>query len=90
MPDYIWNSKLWDLKTATTEKSANSLIRKGLHQIEDNPGGIFLDYGDRDISLDMLLNVIEKRMQWYKGEGLDIMIVQNGEVIKVLRYEKIK
>lgn len=87
-PDYIWNGKLWDLKTATTEKSANGLIRKGLHQIEDNPGGIFLDYGNRDISLDALLNVIEERMQWYKGGSLDIIIVRNGGVIKILRYEK--
>lgn len=87
MPDYLWNGKLWDLKTATTEKSANSLIRKGLHQIENNPGGIFLDYGDRDISLDELLKVIEERMQWHKGFGLDIIIVRNGEVIKVLRYK---
>lgn len=88
MPDYIWNGKLWDLKTATTEKSANGLIRKGLKQIEPNPGGIFLDYGDRDISIDVLLSVIEERMQWYKGKSLDIVIVRSSEVIKVLRYEK--
>lgn len=88
MPDYMWNGKLWDLKTASTEKSANGLIRKGLKQIETNPGGIFLDYGDRDISIDKLLSVIEERMQWYKGKSLDIMIVQNGEVIKVLRYKE--
>lgn len=87
MPDYIWNGKLWDLKTASTEKSANGLIRKGLKQIELNPGGIFLDYGDRDISIDILLNVIEERMKWHKGKGLDIMIVRSGEVIKVLRYK---
>lgn len=87
-PDYIWNDKLWDLKTVTTEKGANSAVRKGLHQIELNPGGIFLDYGDRDILIDVLLNVIEERMKWHKGEGFDIMIIQNGEVIKVLRYEK--
>lgn len=88
MPDYIWNGKLWDLKTASTEKSANGLIRKGLKQIESNPGGIFLNYGNRKISIDALLGVIQERMQWYKGESLDIMIIQNGKVVKVLRYEK--
>ncbi|MGN0649387.1 MAG: hypothetical protein ACI4KM_03040 [Oscillospiraceae bacterium] len=42
MADYIWNGELWDLKTATTEKSANGLIRKGLQQIAQNPGGYSL------------------------------------------------
>lgn len=87
-PDYLWNGKLWDLKTATTEKSANGLIRKGLKQIADNPGGIFLDYGDRNISVDILLDVIEERMKWNKNISADIVIVQNGKVIKVLRYKK--
>lgn len=87
-PDYIWNEKLWDLKTVTTEKSANYAVRKGLHQIEENPGGIFLDFGDNNISIDTLLDVIEKRMKWHKDMKSDIMIIQNSEVIKVLRYEK--
>ncbi len=87
-PDYIWNGKFWDLKTATTEKSANGLIRKGLKQIEDNPGGIFLNYDSNDISMDSLLSVIEERMKWYKDKETDIVIVQNGAVTKVLRYNK--
>ncbi len=87
-PDYIWNGKYWDLKSLKSEKGANSAVRKGLHQIEANPGGIFLDYGDKDISFDKLLNVIEERMKWYPEQKLDIVIVQKGEVIKVLRYEK--
>lgn len=86
-PDFIWNDKYWELKSPKAEKSANPLIRKGLRQIEDNPGGIFLDFGNNNVSLDMLLNVIEERMQWYKGIGLDIMIVQKGQMIKVLRYK---
>lgn len=87
-PDFIWNGRFWDLKTASTEKSANSAIRKGLHQIEANPGGIFLDFGENDISLDTLLDVIENRMKWYPQQKIDIMIVLKGEVVKVLRYEK--
>lgn len=84
--DYLWNGKLWDLKTTTTEKAANSAIRKGLKQIRDNPGGIILDYKDCDISVDSLCKVIDMRMQWYNESAVDIMIVNKGKTVKILRY----
>ena len=31
------------LKTASTEKSANSAVRHGLKQIQENPGGIIFE-----------------------------------------------
>lgn len=43
-PDYLWRDREWDLKTTSTEKSADAAIRHGLKQIRRNPGGIFLDY----------------------------------------------
>ena len=85
-PDYIWNNKLWDLKTVTTEKAANSAVRKGLKQIANNPGGVILNYGDSNISLKSLQEIIDKRMQWYKDATVDIMIVHNKSVIKIMRY----
>ncbi|MBQ8931541.1 MAG: minor capsid protein [Ruminiclostridium sp.] len=85
-PDYIWNEKLWDLKTVTTEKAANSAIRKGLKQIEENPGGIILDYKDLDISEQELQKVIDKRMKWHEGKTVDIMVVNKGKVLKIIRY----
>lgn len=87
-PDYLWNGRFWDLKTVTTEKSANSALKKGHKQIIENPGGIMLNYGNNNISVGELLKVIEKRMQWYDNEAFDIMIVNKGEVIKILRYIK--
>jgi SPP1 gp7 family putative phage head morphogenesis protein len=89
MADYLWNGKLWDLKTTSTEKSANTAIKRGLAQIKSNPGGIILDYGEHDISLDVLQAVIDKRMQWLsEGNVTDIMIVRRGKVVKVLRYKR--
>ena len=80
---------MWDLKTASTEKAANTAIKRGLQQIRPNPGGIILDYKDIEISMDLLKQVIDKRMEWLsEGETVDIMIVRNGEVVKVLRYKK--
>ena len=85
--DFLWNGKLWDLKTTTTEKSANTAIQRGLRQLKGNPGGIILDYENHKISSERLITVIEKRMQWLHGESpVDIMVLSNGKVLRVFRY----
>ena len=85
MPDYLWR----DVKILSSEKAANSAIRHGLQQIRENPGGLILEVGDLNVSLDGLNAVIEKRMQWNQIKtAVDIMVVQKGEVIEVLRYQK--
>ncbi len=86
-PDYSWNGKLWDLKTTSTETSANSAIRAGIKQIIDNPGGLILDFADNEIDMKKLESVIDKRMQWNKSIPIDIMVKNKGEY-KVLRYNK--
>lgn len=87
MPDYIWHGKYWELKSTTTEKAANSAIRKGIKQIERNPGGLILNY-DTDIDLQETVNIVEKRMKGSKQGDIpiDIMIVRNGKMELVLRY----
>lgn len=86
-PDYSWNGKLWDLKTTSTETSANSAIRAGIKQIVDNPGGLILDFADNEIDMKKLESVIDKRMQWNKSIPIDIMVKNKGKY-KVLRYNK--
>lgn len=87
--DYLWNGKLWDLKSVTTEKAANTALKRGLAQIKTNPGGIILDYGEIDFSMTQLQTVIDKRMQWLaEGSGADVMIVSRGKAVKILRYKK--
>lgn len=89
MPDYLWRNSYWDLKTLSSEKAANSAIRHGLQQIRNNPGGLILDVGDLDVSLDKLNAVIEKRMQWNQTKtAVDIMVVRKGKPIEILRYQK--
>nr|DAL63902.1 MAG TPA_asm: CDI toxin-like protein [Caudoviricetes sp.] len=87
-PDYLWNKKLWDLKTVTTEKSANSAVRHGLKQIQENSGGIILNYEDRDVSLDVLQQILSKRLAASAQQTVDILIVQSDKVLKALRYKK--
>ncbi len=83
-PDYLWRGKLWDLKTTSTAKSANSALRHGLKQIAENPGGIILNYLN-EVSMSELQMIIDKRMKWYKGETVDIFIVMNNKLKKVIR-----
>lgn len=87
-PDYIWRGKLWDLKTATTEKAADAAIRHGLKQINRNPGGIFLDYRGRVIDLINLQSIITSRMRHSNADSVDIMVILSDEIAKVFRYKK--
>ena len=87
--DYEWNNRLWDLKCTSTENAANSAIRHGLVQIKDNPGGIILNYGNKNFTMEKLMSVIDKRMQWnHFDENIDIIIMAKNHVIKVKRYKK--
>lgn len=85
-PDYEWMGALWDLKSTTTEKAANSAIKSGMKQIRTKPGGIILNFGDNSFEIEELIKVIDMRMQWYPKDSADVMIISNGEIIKVLRY----
>lgn len=85
-PDYLWRGKLWDLKTVSTEKSANSAIRKGLKQINSNPGGILLDYTGHEVDHEKLGSVIRERMKWHPNAVADI-IIKEGERFTVIRYK---
>ena len=85
--DYLWRGKLWDLKNTSTEKAANSAIRHGIKQIEKNPGGIILDFGDTVPVQEMLWDIVTKRMGWYTTNGrYDILVITNGELVAAKRY----
>lgn len=88
MPDYIWNEKMWDLKIISSEKAANTAIKRGQTQIKKNPGGIILDLKEKEFSQDLLIEIINNRMKWYSENVGDIMIISNRKVFKVLRYKK--
>lgn len=88
MPDYIWNEKMWDLKIISSEKAANTAIKRGQTQINKNPGGIILDLKEKEFSQDLLIEIINNRMKWYSENVGDIMIISNRKVFKVLRYKK--
>lgn len=86
--DYLWNGKLWDLKTVSTEQAANSAIKDGHKQTKRNPGGVVLNYQRSNLSLTELESVIAERIKWYDDINLDVMIVNNWKVVKITRYKK--
>lgn len=86
MPDYSWNKKYWELKTTTTEKSADGAIRRAIKQIEEKPGGIILDYRNCNIDFSKLQKIIDDRMKRNYIEA-DIMILLKNN-IKIFRYKK--
>lgn len=85
--DYLWNGKLWDLKTVTTEKSANSALRKGIKQIATNPGGIILNYSNNNISNTNLIKEINHRLE-YSEISIDVIVIINGKLEKIYRNKK--
>ena len=87
-PDYRWRGTFWDLKTVTTEKSSNSAVRHGLKQTQENPGGIILDYGNNELSLKILQEVLKKRLTASAQANVDILVLQKGECVAALRYKK--
>lgn len=87
-PDYMWNGKLWDLKTVSTEKAANTAVQRGIDQIKHNPGGVMLNYNTNHVNLSTLELILDRRMKWYHDITADIMVVSNNEVVKVYRYKR--
>lgn len=87
--DYLWNNKLWELKSISSEKAVDSQIRKALKQIEKNPGGIMIMLREDVRDLELLEDYISNRMRRScHFETVDIVLEKNGKVLKVLRYKK--
>lgn len=87
-PDFLWRNKGWELKSTTTEKSADSALRSALKQIQDNPGGVILNYNDNNIELDAVLDTVKRRLIRQEQCNADILIVHRNELKAALRYKK--
>ncbi|SDZ88185.1 hypothetical protein SAMN02745687_00924 [Lachnospiraceae bacterium NK3A20] len=89
MPDYEWNGMLWDLKTLSSEKAADSAIRHGLKQIQKKPGGFILDC-NKELNQDEIRKVMENRIKRSaeKGTKIDVIIKNVKGEYRVFRYKK--
>ncbi|MBR0456520.1 MAG: hypothetical protein IJJ01_07595 [Firmicutes bacterium] len=86
--DYIWNDAYWELKNPESLKGIDKLVQKGLKQIAKNPGGLIIDIGDYNFSMDKVIEKIEGRLFRKENENmaLDVMLVKKNRVVKVIRY----
>ncbi len=73
-PDYRWNGKLWELKNTSTATATDNAVKKALKQIQDNPGGIILDYGENELS-DAILAVVKRRIERSQQKAVDVMFL---------------
>lgn len=86
--DYMWNGQKWELKNTTTAKSADSALRSAIKQIADNPGGVILDYGNSNASMNAVSIAIDERMKRQEKVSADVMVVSKEKVVFVKRYKK--
>lgn len=86
-PDFLWNNKFWELKGTTTINGADKLLQHAIKQIQDNPGGVILNILD-DMDIPALERQLASRIHRSKATGLDLMMLERGQIIKILRYKK--
>ena len=87
-PDFLWRGKGRELKTTTTEKSADSALRNALKQILENPGGVILDYGDNEVSIQDIGKIVIRRLERQEKCTADILILNHGKIVRAIRYKK--
>ena len=87
MPDMLWKGKQWEIKSISTEKAADSALRKAIKQIHGNQGGVIFDVAD-GIVKKKLIDVLDARATRSKSFNADIIALHNGAVLFVRRYKK--
>lgn len=87
MPDYMWRGKNWELKTAHSINGADKSLQHAMKQIQDNPGGVILNLLDT-VPMPTLERQLLGRFLRSNENRLDVMILSENELVKILRYKK--
>lgn len=75
-----------DVRDHSAATSTDNAVKKALKQIHDNPGGIILDYGEHEITA-KIFSVIQRRVERSNLPDVDVMFLQNGKLIRILKYK---
>ena len=85
-PDYLWNGRLWDLKSPKTTKGIDKLVQHGLRQIALFPGGVLVDCSHIGIDTNEAINIAFHRLERSGKDKNTKIIIKNGEeVFAILR-----
>lgn len=87
-PDFLWNGRNWELKGVTTPNSVDRAIREAAKQIQDNTGGIILNLLDTTQTMESIENAILQRFRRVNLTSLDVLIVSDGRLQKIIRIKK--
>lgn len=86
-PDYLWDGKLWELKSASTVKSvlSGTSVKKGVDQIKTNPGGLFIDIDEAVNDLnELMLNAISIATRKSLNDYY-LVFTQSEKIIQVIK-----
>lgn len=86
-PDILWKGKEWEIKSISTEKAADSALRKAIKQIKANAGGVIFDVAD-GLDTEKLIAVLDARASRSKTFKGDIIALNNGYLLFARRYKK--
>ena len=70
----------------TRAMAAGSAVRHGLKQIQENPGGIILNYEQNTFSLETLKDVLRKRSTASATQDVDILVICKEKLFTVQRF----
>lgn len=87
MADFLWNKKLWELKSASSINGADKLIQHAIKQIQDNPGGVILNVVE-NLNLSQLEYQLIRRIRRSQIDTFDLILLSKSELVKILRYRK--
>lgn len=84
-PDYIWNGKIWDLKSPVTDKmnTLKKRVKHGVEQIAANPGGVIVDLSKSTLGSKDVIEVLHtaERIDGLKVvKGTKFIIKKNDEI----------
>lgn len=86
MPDYVWNERNWELKTAHSINGADKSLQHAIKQIQDNPGGVILNLLEV-VNMPTLERQLFGRFVRSSKNNLDVIILSKKQLVKILRYK---